>query len=102
MGQAGRLHGTGRGTHSSPSMRRTPDLVENSTIGQGTCAHNSRGRPVQKTGSGPYPIAGDGLYDGQDGEMYIEPDTRPYMRVLPPWPQLVGLLRQIEVNDERR
>jgi len=84
--------------YSGPSGAPTPDSAENSTLGQGRCADKSRGRPVQKAGSGPYPIVGDGLYDGPGGGMYTEPDARPYMSVLPPWPQSVGL-GQIAVNN---
>lgn len=32
--------------------------------------------------------------------MYTEPDVRPYMSVLPPWPQSIGLLGQTAVNNE--
>jgi hypothetical protein len=32
--------------------------------------------------------------------MYTGPDSNPYMAIIPPWPLLVGLLREMGMNAE--
>jgi hypothetical protein len=69
--------------------------------GPGGGAYNGPGGGLYTgPGGGLYCGPGGGLYTGPCGGMYTGPDSRPYMGVLPPWPLLVPILRQMGMHDE--